>query len=584
MVRPGDGPDMTRADTRAPRSAADPSAALDAAERALADGDLTQAQNLVRDALALDPERARALFLSGKLERLAGRTESATQLLERAARLEPAHVGTRLQLAKIYQRAREFDRCLDELSLVLYHEPHNADAYFEMAVVHRLRGDIDGAIDFLKQALERDSEHAQALNELGWLYCGRERFKEALDVLERAIEVDPDNIPAQNNLGFACVRLEEYERALAVFQKLCRRTSKSMLWQRVNLGNAYDHTGNFAESERAYEHVLRYEPNHFTARWNRSHLALGRQQFDSSWPDYDYRMLTEGVGHARLVPFAPWKGEPLAGKRLVISAEQGLGDQIMFASCIPELLRQGASLILECDHRLAELFQRSFPEVRVIGSRHEMVPKWLREVGHPDYHVPAGSLPGFFRKRLEDFPEHQGYLRADPDKVARWRKRLDALGPGLKVGLSWRGGTRSTRRRLRSLSLTDLLPLLRIPGCRFVSLQYGDIQADLDALRQSEGIEIAYWKEAIADYDETAALCAALDFTVSVCTSVIHLNGALGRPAWVMVPAVAEWRYGRQGERMPWYPSIRLLRQTAGGDWSAVLATVASGLAARAIA
>lgn len=584
MVRAGDSPGMTRPETRATAAAVDPSAALDAAERALADGNLAQAQKLVREALAIDPERAQALFLSGRLEHLAGRTESATKLLERAAKLDPAHVGTRLQLAKLHRRVRDFDRCLDELSLVLYHEPDNADAYFEMAIVHRLRGDVDGAIDFLKQALERDPEHARALNELGWLYCGRERFKEALEVLERAIEVDPDNIPAQNNLGFACVRLEEYERALAVFQKLCRRTSKSMLWQRVNLGNAYDHTGNLAESERAYEHVLRYESNHSTARWNRAHLRLGRQHFESAWPDYDYRLLTDGVGHPRLVPFAPWKGEPLAGKRLVISAEQGLGDQIMFASCVPDLLRQGASVILECDHRLAALFQRSFPEVRVIGSRHELVPTWLREAGHPDYHVPAGSLPGFFRKRFADFPEHQGYLRADPEKAARWRKRLDALGPGLKVGLSWRGGTRSTRRRLRSLSLTDLLPVLRVPGCRFVSLQYGDIQADLDALRQAEGIEIAYWKEAIADYDETAALCAALDFTVSVCTSVIHLNGALGRPAWVMVPAVAEWRYGQQGERMPWYPSIRLLRQTAGGDWSGVLATIASGLAARATA
>jgi hypothetical protein len=254
----------------------------------------------------------------------------------------------------------------------------------------------------------------------------------------------------------------------------------------------------------------------------------------------------------------------------------------MFASCMPDLLRLGGSVILECDHRLAGLFQRSFPEARVIGSRHELIPTWLREVGQVDYHIPAGSLPGFFRKRVADFPDHQGYLRADPVKVARWRKQLDALGPGLKVGLSWRGGTRSTRRRLRSLSLTDLLPVLRVAGCRFVSLQYGDIQADLDALRQEEGIEIAYWKEAIADYDETAALCAALDFTVSVCTAVIHLNGALGRPAWVMVPAVAEWRYGEQGERMPWYPSIRLLRQPAGGDWSGVLQAIATGVAARA--
>jgi len=282
-----------------------------------------------------------------------------------------------------------------------------------------------------------------------------------------------------------------------------------------------------------------------------------------------------------LIPFAPWKGEPLEGKTLLISAEQGLGDQIMFSSCLPEVVGRAQQVILECDHRLAGLLQRSFPAVRVIGSRQEMTPPWLREVGHPDYHLRAGDLPGFFRTRLDDFPRHDGYLRADPARVAHWKARLAALGAGRMIGLSWRGGTRGTRRSLRSLGLSDLLPILRIPGLRFVSLQYGDCAEDLEALRRETGIEVAHWPEAIADYEETAALCVALDLTVSVCTSVIHLNGALGRPVWVMVPAVAEWRYGVAGETMPWYPSVRLIRQAATGAWAEGFAQVARDLEAR---
>ena len=147
--------------------------------------------------------------------------------------------------------------------------------------------------------------------------------------------------------------------------------------------------------------------------------------------------------------------------------------------------------------------------------------------------------------------------------------------------MSWRGGTRGTRRTFRSLGLIDLLPILRIPGLRFVSLQYGDCAEDLERLRREAGIEVVHWPEAIADYEETAALCVALDLTVSVCTSVIHLNGALGRPVWVMVPAVPEWRYGVAGDTMPWYPSVRLIRQAARGDWSEVFERVASDLRKR---
>jgi len=551
---------------------------LGGAEQALMDGDAALAQRLAREALAARPEKARALFLAGKLERLAGQLDAAQELLQRAAELEPGLVGVHLELAHLARRARDFERCLDELSLVLYYDPDNTTAYFELGSVHQMQGDVDGAIECFEKTLDKNPDHARALTELGLSYLTKERYAEALEVLERAVSLDPQSAAAQNHLSFACVRLEEYDRALEIMRKLVRGTSRSMLWQRVNLGTAYDHTGRFEESERSYEFVLRHEPSNFAAHWNRAHLVLARHDFERGWPDYQYRLQVESTWAPRLIPFAPWKGEPLQGKSIVISAEQGLGDQIMFASCVRDLCEQGAAVLLECDERLGALFQRSFPQVRVIRSQHEFVPAWLRDVGTPDYHVPAGSLPVFLRRQLEDFPRHGGYLRADSGKLEKWRARVAALGPGLKVGLSWRGGTRTTRRQLRSLSLPDLLPVLRVPGCRFVCLQYGEVGKDLDALRDTEGIDIAHWPEAIADYDETAALCCALDITVSVCTSVIHLNGALGQPVWVMVPAVPEWRYGRSGEQMPWYPTVRLLRQSTHGEWGPVMQRIVADL------
>ena len=167
---------------------------------------------------------------------------------------------------------------------------------------------------------------------------------------------------------------------------------------------------------------------------------------------------------------------------------------------------------------------------------------------------------------------HRGYLRADPTKVDRWRARLAALGPGPAVGISWRGGTARTRTERRSLSLPALLPLLREAGFHFVSLQYGpDAAAEVARFAAESGISVHHWQEAIDDYDETAALATALEAIVSVCTAVVHLGGALGRPVWVATPRVPEWRYGTSGERMPWYPSVRLLRQAEGEGWTPVI-------------
>ena len=548
------------------------------AEELLKAGDAAQAQRLVLSILESEPQNPRALLLAGRIERLAGHYEAALTLLEQATEIAPELVGARLEIAAICRRARDFERALDELALALHYEPASADAHYEAGNVHRLQGRYGQAIEYLEQAIAAEPGHARAHVELGSVYLLQERFREALDPLERALELDPRSFVAQNNLGYACVKLEQYERALEVFSRLCQHTPRALLGPRINLGNALDHNARFDDAERIYEQILRYEPNNFAARWNRAHVLLSRHEFAEGWGEYHYRLQVEGIWHPRLIPFAPWQGEPLEGKSLLLSAEQGLGDQIMFASCLGEVASRAARVVLECEHRLAPLFQRSFPQIRVIGSRHELVPPWLREVGEIDYHVPFGSLPGFWRRSLADFPRHEGYLRADPAKQAKWQAWLDALGPGLKVGVSWRGGTQSTRRRLRSLELSDLLPVLRVPGFQFVCLQYGDCAGELEQLRAEHGIRVAYAKEAIADYDETAALCAALDLTVSVCTAVIHLNGALGKPVWVMVPAVPEWRYGRSGERMPWYPSVRLLRRAEQGDWTPVFEAVADGL------
>lgn len=198
-----------------------------------------------------------------------------------------------------------------------------------------------------------------------------------------------------------------------------------------------------------------------------------------------------------------------------------------------------------------------------------------------DLQVPIGSLPLYFCKQREAFPQHTGYLKADPSAVAAWREKLDALGPVLTVGISWRGGTRISRRQIRSIKLEDWLPILRLQGAHFISLQYDEHDEEIRRLANRHGIQVTQWKEALDDFDQTAALVSALDLVVSVCTTVIHLSGALNKEAWVLVPACPEWRYGAAGTDMPWYPNIHLCRQHAAGEWAPMINEVAGSLSQR---
>ncbi|MEO8442715.1 MAG: hypothetical protein ABI547_09525, partial [Betaproteobacteria bacterium] len=282
----------------------------------------------------------------------------------------------------------------------------------------------------------------------------------------------------------------------------------------------------------------------------------------------------------RPVEFARWDGGEAAGKTLLVYAEQGLGDEIMFASCIPDVVAAGTHAVIECSPKLEGLFRRSFPHTTVYATPPDRaLPPGLQNAPI-DMQIPIGSLPLHFRRTRADFPRHSGYLHAEPARIAAWRERLAALGPGLKIGISWQGGTHKSRLPVRSLPLAQWLPILQARNAHFVDLQYIDFSAERAALRASTGVEVHSWEQVRADYEETAALVSALDLVISVCTAVIHLGGALGRPVWVMAPFIPEWRYGISGEEMPWYPSVRVHRQPAYGDWDAVVDNVARSLRA----
>jgi hypothetical protein len=247
----------------------------------------------------------------------------------------------------------------------------------------------------------------------------------------------------------------------------------------------------------------------------------------------------------------------------------------MFANCLPDVIAEAGRVTIECDPRLAPLFARSFPRAAVFGVPRIEAHAWLDHVGTVDVQVAAGSLPRRYRRTAQDFPRHSGYLHPDVERVRHYRERLAALGPGRKVGLAWRGGLVRTRRAVRSVEPEQLAPLLARTDLRFVSLQHGEVDQDLARMRSAAGTAPVHWPEVPANPDDAAALMAALDSTITICSSVVHLGGAVGARVLAMVPATPEWRYLRSGDRLPWYPSVELLRQSRSGDWATVIERVA---------
>lgn len=407
----------------------------------------------------------------------------------------------------------------------------------------------------------------------------RDDYHAARALAEAALAREPGGFEPQLLLGRAFQKLHDPVRAMALFDAaLAQRPEDAEL--RDFRGALLQETGRLDQACAEFARALELRPGFALAAFHLGMARLLAGDYERGWAGYELRRLS--AGYETLASGRPrWDGAPLAGRTLLVAREQGLGDEIMFASLLPELAAQAGRLVVECDPRLVPLFRRSFPSATVFGTpAGGALPDAIAQAGI-DFAIEVGSLSALLRRRAADFPRHAGYLRADPARVRHWRAQLDALGAGPKIGIAWTGGVRRTRRELRSMDLGELLPLLRLPGARFVSLQYTPgAQRELEALRARHGIEVAHWPEAIADYEETAALVCALDGVASVCTAVVHLAGALGRRALVMAPVSPEWRYGIHGETMPWYPSVRVFRQPSYGAWEPVVAAVAREVSA----
>jgi tetratricopeptide (TPR) repeat protein len=524
-------------------------------------------------------------FEQGVADFAAKRYEAAKRCFEAVVEKRHDHAEAHHYLGLTHLECGALDEAADSLLLATHFRPAFPQAWYNLALIARRRGDRREAVRCLEQALAGSSDYGDAHNALGALRLENGEVGAAIESFERAIACDPANARARSNLGYVLLRERpDYGRGVALIRAALELAPQDPnVW--CNYCLVLSHEGRLDETIAVCDRLLTANAGLDEVRLNRALAALKLGRFEEGWPDYEARKRVRSNYVPRPYAYPEWRGEPLAGKTILVYGEQGIGDEIMFASCLHDLLASAQHCIVDCSPRLVPLLRRSFPGCTVHGvEQSDPRPQWPADGGPIHYQVASGSLPGFFRRRAADFPAHAGYLRPDPARVEYWRERLAAIGPGRKIGIAWRGGMDSTRRSLRSIPLAEWRPLLQQPGQVFVSLQYGDCEAEIDALAKATGCVVWHWPQAAGDLDEAAALICALDLVVSVQTATVHLAGALGRPAWVLVPAVAEWRYLAQGAAMPWYPSVRMFRQPADADWAPVMAAVAARFAQHAAA
>lgn len=400
----------------------------------------------------------------------------------------------------------------------------------------------------------------------------------------------PPNVPvsalAHYQRGNSWFERDGFAEAAACFEESLR-ICPAFAEAHCNLGVTRQFQGRFVDSVASFQRALELRPEMPAAHFNLAMTWFLMGELDRGWSEYEWRWKCRNFGNrpAAACQLAPaWNGEPLSGKSLLVYGEQGVGDEIMFASCVPGLLQSARRLLLACEVRLAPLLARSFPDATVVPLESLADSGERRKLGRVDWQTAAGSVPRLFRPS-ETRPCGNGFLLAAEDARRDWRGRLQELGTGRKIGISWRGGKDAAEQRRRSTALEQWEPILTTPDSCFVNLQHGESQAEVADVSSRLGLTIAHWPEInpIVDLDAFAAQIAALDLVISIDNSTLHLAAALGVPTWGIVafPSASYWRWFGQGEDCPWYPALRLWRKAAADSWEDLLGRLAAALSRR---
>ena len=480
-------------------------------------------------AIELRADADDAYRLGFTLEQM-GRMADADRAYAVAADLRPAFAEAQAKLGQYLLRQDKPADAARRYALAADAGPAVAEIHCNLAHARRLAGDEDGALKSVRRAIDLKPDLAAAHNVLGGILKDRRRPSEALLSFRRALEINPEYAEAVNNYA-----------------------------------NVLESIGRVAEAAGGYERAVALAPNEPRFHENLGLNRLLRGDLPGGWPEADWRRRDRRNPASRPFPQPLWDGRPLSGQTILLTAEQGLGDSIHFLRYAPMVAARGGRVVVECQAPLVAL-ARTVAGVADVVAQGDPLPPFA-------CHCPLMTLPLVFGTTLASVPAAAAYLGVDAGRATAWADRLPKAD-GRRVGLVWAGNPKHANDATRSIKPARLAPLAKVPGVTWVSLQKTPTAAPPPA-----ELKLVDLTADLADFADTAALIQQLDLVIAADTSVAHLAAALGKPTWVMISAVPDWRWLLGRADSPWYPSVRLFRQATPGDWAGVAADVAAALA-----
>ncbi|MBY0510765.1 MAG: tetratricopeptide repeat protein [Rhodospirillaceae bacterium] len=556
-------------------------------------GQYLHAKTLYERALAAAPDIPDIHFNFGNLLAATGESDAAVAAYKRALALRPAFVDAHLGLGVEFHTRHRFEdaakcfhtvvglapqdarghfnlgRCLmslrrnDEAATYFMKtaelQPENAEVPMLLADLHASAGRLMDALSHVRRAVALQP-HPEYYSTLGELLRRVNHIDAALSAHETAVAMRPDDPAILHNYGASLHAAKQLRKAEDIFRRALARNA-GFIKAYIGLAKVYEHLGFFDRAIATLEEALKHEPESADVRFKLSMLQLTAGKFEDGWRNYAYRMEDANAQHARRPPFPPyWKGEDLSGKTILIWTEQGIGDEILHAGMIPDIIARAGRCIVECSARMAPVLARSFPTAAVVAfQRPDMA---VTPAESADYQLAAGDLGQFFRPDFDAFPRHAGYLKAERSRAAALRERYQSRARGnLVVGLAWRSGNKDIGL-LKSADLANWGALLDLPGITFVNLQYGDCAAELAAVRSNVGVEIFQDSEidSLKNMDDFFAQVAAMDLVISTSNTTVHVAGSLNVPVWLIDPARPGrlWYWFRNRAHSPWYPAMHI--------------------------
>jgi len=497
-------------------------------------GDIIKTIRAYRQSLTLMPDQADVNSDIAAVLIDAGECAEALQFAERALDLLPRFAAAKFNRGMALAGLGRYEAAISAFQATVQLDNGFADAYFQMALIHQESGHLDKAEGGYRNAISIDPSQIEAHCNLGNILRADGRLTEALQCYERALLVLPDVAEIHSNKGVALHELGEREQAI-----------------------------------ESYRRAIELDADDAEAHRNLSMALLQGDEYEEGWHESEWRWRTRHFVSIRRDWSKPqWSGEALAGKTILVYAEQGFGDSFQFSRYIPLIAGQGGHVIVEAPDTIEGVL-RTIDGVEKLISPGAAMPEF-------DFHIPMMSLPRAFGTTIESIPAPHSYLSAPSEAVQIWRERFGGREEEHRIGIVWKGSSEHSGNLWRSPGLEVFRPLLSQEGHRFFSLQKDDGRKDLKEVGLAE--QIIDLETGLNSFSDTAAVIAQLDLVITPDTSVAHLSGAMGCSTWIVLPHVAEWRWGIGRKDCPWYPSARLFRQSSPGDWGGVIRNLADEL------